>query len=418
MTRNGMAASLFWKRFTVVMSGTAIAQVIPFATMPILTRLLPPDVLGPYFIWLGVVAVLSIFLSLRLDVAIFNAQTDKELLNTLQTAVFISLILALILWFMVWGLGILSPNLIEKLKLNLWSTEAIIMGTAWAINMVVQSAYLYGGDFKRQALVKIMLAVAVAFSQVGAVLLGWGVHAIIILQAIATIIVLLINLFDISKIYRINLFYFNFSSFINILKVNWRFPVFSMPADLASTITGQLPILILGQRFGVEIAGQYALMNKSVAAPSKLIAGSVLSVFKEEASRQFRERGECKSIYLKTLKRLAFLGIIPFGLLYLYSDFLFGIIFGDEWRGAGEIASILAPMLYLQFIASPLSYTLYLSGKNLEDLVWQLFSLFCVAMILIYGGDSSIVIKLISMTYSLLYCLNIYLSYRAAKNII
>jgi O-antigen/teichoic acid export membrane protein len=190
-----------------------------------------------------------------------------------------------------------------------------------------------------------------------------------------------------------------------------------MPADFVSSMTGQLPIFILGKNFGVEVAGHYSLMNKSVAAPSKLIAGSVLSIFKEEASRQFRARGQCKSIYLKTLARLASLGVLPFGCLFFFSEYIFGFIFGAKWVDAGKIASMLAPMLYLQFIASPLSYTLYLAGKNLSDLLWQIALLILISVMLMLSSNIKVAIILISVSYSFMYLININMSYLAAKGV-
>jgi O-antigen/teichoic acid export membrane protein len=407
------ALSLFWRRFAVVMSGTAMAQAIPFAAMPILTRLLPPDVLGPYFIWQGVVAILSVFLSLRMDAALFNAQTDKDLQTTLQTAVVMTVFLALLLWVVLEGIKFLSPELTGRLNLNWWGSEAILLGAVWAMSMVVQSAYIYGGHFKRQAAVNVILAIVVALSQILAVVSGWGVVGIIALQIVTTSSILVINLIDINRIYKINLLECVPLRILENLRLNWRFPIFSMPAGFMSSLTGQMPVFLLGNRFGGELGGQYSLMNKSVAAPAKLIAGSVLSIFKEEASRQYREYGECKAIYGTAFKRLAALGVIPFGALYFFSENIFGIIFGENWEQAGEMASMLAPMLYLQFVASPLSYTLYLTGKNIDDLIWQISAAIVISCSLITSVDAVEAVKYLVISYSFLYVINIYMSYRA-----
>ncbi len=408
------APSLFWKRFAVVMFGTAMAQVVPFAAMPILTRLLPPDVLGPYFIWLGIVAILSVFLSLRMDVALFNAQTDKDIQTTLQTAVVMAVFLALLLWVVLEGIKFLSPELTGKLNLSWWGREAILLGAIWAMNMIVQSAYIYGGHFKRQAAVKVILAIVVALSQIVAVVSGWGVAGIIALQILTTSLILVFNLIDIGRIYRINLLECVPLRIVENLRIHWRFPIFSMPADFVSSLTGQIPVFLLGNRFGGEFGGQYSLMNKSVAAPAKLIAGSVLSVFKEEASRQYREHGECKAIYTTAFKRLAALGVIPFGALYFLSENLFSLIFGDNWVQAGEMASILAPMLYLQFVASPLSYTLYLSGRQLMDLYWQIVMAVIAISVFSFVEDKVNALYIYSSGLSIMYLINIRISYVAA----
>jgi O-antigen/teichoic acid export membrane protein len=412
---DGRESFLFWKRIAVVMSGSAMAQAITFASTPIVTRMVTPDVLGPYFIWLGVASVLSIFLSLRLDVAIFNAKTHKHLLVMIQIGVVMAVILAAMLWVVALGIKTVAPTFIALLRLDWWYEEALVISAVWAINMLVQSAYLYGGHFKRQAFFKIILAFAVAFSQITAISLGLGVQGIINLQILATATVLLINLIDISNIYKFKLC--DFSSLkiiIPTLRNNWRFPVFSMPADMLSVLTSQMPVFVLGQRFSSDVAGEYALMNKSTAAPTKLIAGSVMSVFKEEASRQFREHGDCKAVYLKSLKRLAFLGVVPFCVLYLFSEYFFGVFFGEEWRQAGVIASIMAPMLYVQFVASPLSYTLYLSGLQLMDLCWQIAMAILSLAAFVLVVDKNEALFLYSYGMAFMYLINLRFSYVAA----
>jgi O-antigen/teichoic acid export membrane protein len=101
--------------------------------------------------------------------------------------------------------------------------------------------------------------------------------------------------------------------------------------------------------------------------------------------------------------------------VYLYSEYLFGIVFGKEWGEAGAIASILAPMFYLQFVASPLSYSLYLSGKNIEDLIWQVISAMVLLAILVLSAKPIVAIQMIAAGYSCLYILNLYMSFSASK---
>ncbi len=409
------SASAFWSRLAIVVTGAGMAQIIPFLVMPIITRMLPPEILGPYFIWLGIVAILSILLSLRLDVAIFNAQTTKELRIAIQTTFIMAVIISLMLWGVISILKIGSPNTYEYLKLNCWSVEAIILAAVWAINMSLQNAYIYGGFFKKQAVSQVAIAILVAISQIGAVTIGWQVKGIINLQIIASIMAMLIIAYDIKKLYKIRYSEFNIKYAHDSLKKNWRLPLISMPADLIGSIGGQLPTILLGNRYGADLAGQFALMNKAIAAPSKLIAGSILTVFKEEASRKYREDKECKNIFLLTLRRLILLGIVPFGMIYLYSDNLFKIIFGDEWAEAGTIASYLAPMFYMQFIASPLSYMLYLSGRNLDDLKWQCLIMLSTLTIFLMSDNAMQAIIYMSICYTVLYALNIYISFKAAS---
>jgi O-antigen/teichoic acid export membrane protein len=405
---------IFWRRFFIVLTGTAMAQAIPFLTMPILTRMLPPSELGPYFVWIGVVTVLSVVLSLRLDVAIFNARTHQQLQELISAAVVCSILIAGTIYAILIGLDYFYSDFGNKLHLDFWRVEALVLGVVWAINMVVQNAYIYGAHFKRQAAVKVIQAGLVAAAQIGAVFMGWGVKGIIQLQIVATLTVLVWNVFDIYKKFELDLKATRVTKSWDALKENWRFPVFSMPADFISSFAGQMPVLMLGSRFGASPAGQYALTNKSLAAPMKLLAGSVFSVFKEEAARHYREKGECRDIFVKTLKLLALMGIVPFGVLYLFAEPIFSLLFGVEWKEAGIYASILAPMFYLQFVVSPLSYTLHLANKQLSDLIWQTALLLMTFFVFYSPGEFLIAIKLYAIGYSVLYVVYLWIAYCAA----
>jgi len=44
-----------------------------------------------------------------------------------------------------------------------------------------------------------------------------------------------------------------------------------------------------------------------------------------------------------------------FTLIFILSPRVFAFVFGEEWRYAGELAQILTPWLFLNFIASPIS---------------------------------------------------------------
>lgn len=406
---------IFWRRFFIVLTGSGLAQVIPLAAMPILTRLIPPAELGPYFIWLGVVTVLSVIFSLRLDVAIFNTHTSQELSELLQTSVTSAVILAGITYAGVEIFSQFFPEKTARWNLNQWRIEALILAVIWSVNMVAQNAYIYGAHFKRQAAVKVVQAASVAVAQIAAAWSGWGVQGIILMQTIATGVIVLWNAIDVKRKFKLEFPVFNKEYLKNTFRKHWRFPVLSMPADFISSFSWQLPVFLLGNRFGAAPAGQLSLTNKALAAPMKLLAGSILAVFKEEAARQYRENGQCRDIFLKTFKALALIGILPFAGLFFFSEALFEFIFGVQWREAGKYASILAPMFFMQFLSSPLSYVLYIANKQFMDLIWQVVLISMTGTVFLLTENAILAIKLYSLGYSCLYGVYLCMSYRYAK---
>jgi O-antigen/teichoic acid export membrane protein len=157
----------------------------------------------------------------------------------------------------------------------------------------------------------------------------------------------------------------------------WRF---SLPSSLLNTVVGQLPLFMIGMRHGALAAGLFALTQRVLSAPSAFVANSVLEVFKREAVHQFESVGNCRDIYRATFKALSLLALAPSLILFLFAPQLFSWVFGPAWEPAGELARILAPLCFLNFIASPLSYVFFVAGKQKMELLWQV-ALFAMTVI-------------------------------------
>ena len=151
---------------------------------------------------------------------------------------------------------------------------------------------------------------------------------------------------------------------------------------------------------------------------SCLLGRSVLDVFKQKASEDFIRNGECRSIFVKTFKTLALLALVPTLALFFLSPIVFSILFGAEWQMAGEFAQILSVLFFFRFIASPLSYMFNIAEKQHLDMIWQI-GLLVAAVISFYIGiqrdDLKLALIYFTALYSLMYTINLYLSYKFSK---
>lgn len=407
----------FWRRVSVVLAGTAAAQAIPLAILPLLTRMLPPEALGQYFIWLGVATVASVVATLRLDVAIFSARSTEEIASILQAAIISALVFAGLFLTVLLALQFTVPGLIDRHIGSSGGTAAAFLAALLAISQTCTAAYVYSAKFARQALARIILAASIALAQLIAVASGFGITGMIYGQVIASACVATWLVIDVNRSLSLDMGAGKVSRYLATIRKYWRFPVYSMPASFISAFSTQLPLFIIGGRFGNAPVGHYSLTNRALAAPVGLLSGSILSVFKEEASRQYRETGQCRQAYKKTFLLLALLGIIPFTLLFFISEWLFVLAFGPEWKEAGRLASMLTPMFYLKFVASPLSYTMLLANRQSHDLLWQLTLLVMTAIAFQFSNDIYWATASYSAGYSILYVVYLRMSYLAAKGI-
>ena len=198
-----------------------------------------------------------------------------------------------------------------------------------------------------------------------------------------------------------------------------KFPKFLILAHGLNTISSQSPIILLSSLFNSTIVGFFLLTQRVVGMPMSLVARSIGDVFRQEASYKFTKDKECEAIYLSTLKKLIAIGIIPFILLFIFSPILFTFIFGEEWKISGTYAQILTPMFFLQFITSPLSSMFMVVEEQKLDLYWQIFLFILIIISLLVGkyifNDSLITIFLFSLSYSVAYIINGFMTYRFSK---
>ena len=73
--------SEFSRNVLTLMTGTTIAQAIPIAISPILTRIYTPEDFGVFALFIGVVGVISVIATLTYEQAIILPKYDKYAIN-------------------------------------------------------------------------------------------------------------------------------------------------------------------------------------------------------------------------------------------------------------------------------------------------------------------------------------------------
>ena len=177
--------------------------------------------------------------------------------------------------------------------------------------------------------------------------------------------------------------------------------------------------MLLGALFNSATAGFYTLTQRVMGAPMSLVAGALGDVFRQEASYAYAHHGQCKEIYQKTFKRLLLISLVPFSVFFFVAPPIFSLVFGADWRIAGEYAQILMPMFFLRFITSPLSSMFIIAERQRLDLIWQIFLLSLVVASFMLGKfllSATDALKFFSAAYSIGYSINGVMTYNFAKN--
>ena len=347
--------SEFSKNVLILMSGTTIAQAIPIAISPILTRIYTPEDFGVFALYMSVTSILSVVVTGRYELAIMLPKKDEDAKYVLYLSLILTLIISgvTLLFISLFHLQIASILGNDEIAFWLYFTPLTLLALG------VYQSFTYWNNrqtrYKTLAMVKAFQSgvtggtgVAFGFSSLGS--------AGLIYSAIAGQIVAAGSLVSASgskesllfrKIKKVKL--------IALLKKYSIFPKINLPHSFLNSFSSELPILLLSQFFFAATTGFYSLANRVVLSPASLIAAPYAQVFFQKISQLYREKREIETFFNATLYKLAFFALLPFVIILLFAPQIFSILFGDEWRVAGEYTQVLVPMFYFRFIGSILS---------------------------------------------------------------
>lgn len=409
--------SEFSRNVLILMTGTTIAQAIPIAISPILARIYTPEDFGVFALFIAIISILGIIISARYDFAIILPKKDKDALHLLILSVLINFVLCLIFLIIVIIFNEKITLFLANPEISIWLY--FVPFSLFTIG-IYQSLSFWANRkkyYKELSISRVSQSSSSSVSNLAIGLIGFNNIGLIVGQILGqTIATLILIKLTWSEI-RTKLIFFKKIKLFAIAKRYSKFPKYDILASLINVSSHQLTHILINIIFGAVTAGLFYFTQKILSLPISLIASSISDVFRQEATKEYQQFGNAWMVYKKTLRKLFFLGLIPSIILFLYSVEIFVLIFGEQWRISGEYAQILVPMLFLQFISSPLSSMLYIAEKQNINLVLQIVLFLLVSSSIFFSNDSYMVVILLSISFSLFYILQLVLSILFAKGL-
>ncbi|MBK67941.1 MAG: hypothetical protein CMP22_07400 [Rickettsiales bacterium] len=400
-----------------LISSSSTAQAITIALSPIITRLFTPEDFGVYSAYVALVAILLVLVNGKYDQAIILPKSDRTARDIIFAGMVINIIIACLLFGIIF--------LFDDYLIGFLNNEDSIRPWLYVIPLIVfltgvyQNFYYWQvrkSGFYQIGASKIFNTSAMNGASIALGFLGFKISGLL-LGYLAARFVSLIPLF--FKLHDLT-WKLNQKRMRVATKKYINFPKFLIFSGVLSALSMQMPVLLLTALFTSTLTGLFVLTQKVARMPITIVASAISDVFKSEASKAFREQGECRAVYKKTLFRLVLIATLPFIVFFFIAPDLFRLVFGQEWREAGVIAQYLVPMMYFQFISSPLSAMYVIAEKQKLDTIFQILLTtitalpFIVASIL--GWDGLVAVKIFSFLYSLVYLSNLFVTWRFAKN--
>ncbi len=352
--------------------GTALAQAIVVLATPLLTRLYSPTDFSTLAVYSAILAIFSSVACLRFEIAIPLPARDEDAANLLALALIGPAILGLLMGLAV---SIWPDQIVELIK------QPALRSVLWLLPLGVWLAGSYAAaqywatrkkSFGVIARTRMLQAFAGTGVQVGMGWIGLGPIGLLMGQLInggAGTWGLL------NKSWRKDR-----KSFLSVrwgrikvlFKEYHRFPKYSALEALANSGGIQFPMILIAALVVGPEAGYLLLATRVMAAPIGLIGGAVAQVYLSNAPTAYRER-RLSEHTLEVIEGLVRAGVGPLIFAGVSAPFLFPLIFGKEWQRAGELVAWMTPWFVMQFLASPVSMALHVTGNQRAALLLQLF---------------------------------------------
>ncbi len=391
----------FARATLTLMMGTTVAQAIPIAISPLLTRLYSPADFGMFALFMALLVFLSAAATGRYELAVMLPEREEDA----DALVILSIAVAAGLGVLLFVLVVIARNSVANMlgepKIAPWlflmPVAVFAMGSYNALNYWLNRH----GHYRRMGVNRVVQSGLGGGLQLSLGAVGGGAGGLILGQLaglVATTAQIAVS-FSRSlqscdtqdmreRMKRLALRYLNH-------------PKHLLPAHWVGAAAMQLPILTISILYGVATAGLYALAYRIMVLPSALIANAIGDVYRQKASVLYRQRGEFRRLFLITLATSAALAAVPVGVIFVVAPDLFALVFGESWRVAGEYARVLAVAAFFQFVFTPIDKGALIVGATRYIMIWHVVRLVSFASVLLAGWVFSLSVEMTLMLFVL-----------------
>jgi O-antigen/teichoic acid export membrane protein len=405
------------RRVIQLMSGTVVAQLIPVAAAPLLTRLFTPAELGVLTIFVSLSTVLAQIAAGRYELALGLPRRTRQAAGLLHLCVAIILSFAVLL-----ALAIrLGDNWLAGLLGGLqWRTYLPLLPLSLALTGLYQTANYWlnrNTRFGAMARVNVLRTATTAVSSVLAGVAGLGAIGLICSTLIGYAAGTLTAAAAMLKGFR-GVGTFTPLSRMRALAIRYKsFPLLSAPGALADVIAVQLPAIVIAHTYEPSTVGYFGLTLRVVGIPSILLGYAIGQVYYQSVASAAARGQPVSGLIGRAVRLLMLIAAVPYALLLFLGKPLFAVVFGHGWWQAGLFASILAPAFWLRFVASTVSLSLPALNRNDIAIRWQVINLVTVVGVLGVASRCTITVLMVALCfqYLVVYALYLWLILWAAR---
>ena len=410
--------SEFSRNVLTLMTGTTIAQAIPIAISPILTRLYTPEDFGVFALFFAISSIFGSIANGRYELAIMLPKKDEDAINIFALGVIITSIVSLTLLLIIIVFHGYILELLNNKDIGIWLYFIPLVVFFSGIFNLLNYYNNRKKQYKDIANATIIKSIALAIIQLSIGFIKSGASGLISGQIVSQFFANMKLFKNIIKD-KILISKINKEQIISLAKRYKDFPKFSLLTVLSNRLSRQIINLAIPMLFNISTLGYISLIQRVLSIPLSLIGTAIGKVLFQEAVLEKQSTGKATRTFNNTAKKLVLISFPIFIFLFFYIKELVEFAFGKNWSIAGDYARILLPLYFVNFISSPLDEIINVFEKQKILLIMNLMlltaSIITLSIVKIYSIKFTVFLYFYTYSLLIIYCIFIYYSYKVAK---
>ncbi|MFC2098663.1 lipopolysaccharide biosynthesis protein [Bacteroidota bacterium] len=375
--------SELFRNISILISGTALAQLIPILLQPILRRYYTPETFGAYTVYLSLLGILIVISSLKYELAIILPKKEKEAANVLFLAILLNLLMngLILLIIIIWNsriAGFLNLNNVFAKYLYAVPLGTFLLSFFQSINYWLIRKKRFFTISKN----KFIRRGIEGGSQVGFKFVHLF-HGLILGDIAGHFANISYGIFQAVK-NGLKPSFFSFIKLKYVFKKYQEYPKFNVIPSLMSACSYLLPAIFINKYFSTVHAGFFDLSKLVLSIPLALIATSLSNVLLQRISEKYRTGESFILDLVPVFWVVLIIAVLEITVIRIWGVKLFLIFFGQEWEDSGIISRVLVWSFTLNFFSASFS-SLFISMKKIKLLsLWQLVYFLAILSLILF----------------------------------
>ncbi len=358
--------SPYWRDVAWLASGTAAAQLINLAAMPVFSRLYSPADFAVQNLFVQLTLFLGVLITFRYEYLVKIPARDVDAWQLVSLVVILGGGATVLLTPAAWLFRATFARWAGDAQLAPWMALLPVTAAATSLSVALQGYTQRKERYGQAATGEIVGRVTLAGTTLGGyfALPGAGGLVVSALGGAVAKISWLLRVCD-------RRFQERPVGRRTLAATHGRMGGSLVLSHFLLALSGIIPLTYVAHAYGATTLGQFAMANGVVALPSLLVGNAIGDVFYQRAARRWAEGKGFADIWRTTAAKLLIIGLPMYTIAGVAMPWVFPFVFGRQWVEAGQFGSLLCIVGFLSFASSPMGWANVVVDVDWYGPVWM-----------------------------------------------